>query len=82
MLRHPPVRAANTTIRASGSLAASGRMPALDQRAVCQWRGSSNPHSTALAAIGTRNTISRVTRILRASFRMGRYRCGKREAAP
>src|SRR5258705_705979 len=71
MPRQPAVRAANTTIRACGSLAASGRMPALDHRAVCQCRGSSNDHSMALIATGTRKTTDNVRLILRPGFRMG-----------
>src|ERR1700674_1274473 len=70
MLRQPPVRAAKTVTRASGSLAAAGRMPALDHLAVRQLRGSSKVHSIAFAATGARNAISRVSRILRPRLRM------------
>jgi hypothetical protein len=64
------VRAAKTVTRASGSLATSGKMPALDHRAVRQFRGSSKLHSNAFAATGTRKTISKVSRILGQSLRM------------
>jgi hypothetical protein len=70
MLRQPAVRAAKTVTRASGSLAASGRMPALDHRAVRQLGCSSKLHSSALATTGTRKTISKVSRILCQSPRM------------
>src|SRR6266404_9241184 len=71
MPRQPAVRAANTTMRACGSLAASGRIPALDHRAVCQYRGSSNDHSTALVATGARKTTDNVRLILRPKFPIG-----------
>src|SRR5215467_12337397 len=71
MPRQPAVRAANTTMRACGSLTASGRMPALDHRAVCQWRGSSNDHSMALVTTGARNTRDNMRLMLRPKFRIG-----------
>src|SRR6266853_3253071 len=74
MPRQPAVRAANTTMRACGSLAASGKMPALDHRAVCQCRGSSNDHSMALVTTGARKTTDNVRLILRPKFPIGSAR--------
>src|SRR6266478_1585970 len=71
MPRQPAVRAANTAMRACGSLTASGRMPALDHRAVRQCRGSSNDHSMALVTTGARKTTDNVRLILRPKFPIG-----------
>src|SRR5258708_37335480 len=71
MAREPAVRGANTSMRGCGSLAASGRIPALDHRAVCQCRGSSNDHSTDLVATGARKTRDNVRLILRPKLPIG-----------
>src|SRR5579871_2875429 len=60
---HPPVRAANTSTRACGSLAAGGSMWVLDQFASRQLRGwPSTAYSPARAAIGSTNTTSMISR--------------------